>query len=1113
MPTGKKKTDDGASSDKASETKKKKAKTSLKKVAKKLAKKLVKKVTKKAAKKVIKKVAKKAVAKKTTKKTTKKAKDEVTAQDEAKKPSTEKTTSKKTSTRKTAGKKASTKKASTKKASTKKASEKKSEEASEETETSSKKSSSKRGSSRRGSSKKSAAKKDDTKNVSDDAKEESSDSEDGGEKKSRRGQGDKSKSGRGGRTGQRRGRRMSIALPEAATGPSPKDRIMLVNEITNEECRIAMIENGRIDEYFVERASSETVVGNIYKARVTNIEPAIQAAFVDFGLGESGFLHVSDLHPKYFPGSDMVEEVGKKIPRRQRPPIQDALKRGQEILVQVLKQGVGTKGPTVTGYLSIPGRLMVMMPDMDRTGVSRKVDEDQRKAMRAILESLDLPKNFGFIVRTAGLEASKLELKRDVAYLKHVWDQMDRRIQNTGAPCLLYAESDLLIRTIRDVIDQSVKTMVIDNPAAFERATNFLKVAAGSNIPDMRYYDRSIPILNAFGVEKQIDALHDVNVPLKSGGALVIEQTEAMVSIDVNSGRSRSAKDSETNAFETNKEAVDEICRQLRLRDLGGLIVNDLIDMRQSSHREEIEKRIMQNLKRDRAKATVLPISEFGLVEMTRQRMRPNTKKANFHPCPTCEGTGEMQRPDTVGRDALRKAATILENELVSRIEMVCSSSIASIIMNDKRAEIAMIEERSGCKISVRVSETIADNRVDIYAYEKDGADVDVAKIKLPKAPNLEDLPLDTEGDEYAQDKGGRKRRRRRRGKTAPADATAIALSGGFEIDEADEEEVEKKTESSETSESGDGDSENSGTGKKRRRRRRGGRGRNRTREEVVEAPPVVEVDPGPIRVHVLAKELEITSREILDRCESEGGFELKNHMSSLQGDGLAKVRGWFTPEPPPAPEKPTSESSEDDVIEDGSAEGEDGENKPRKRRRRRRGRRSGRNRSEDGDDTTSNEEGERNSDPKGTSNTSDDQSEAKTSTDDSGPSGGDTDSDDPDGQPRKKRRRRRRGGRGRSRNNNEDGTSDSESEAPSKDPAHDSKSSGDQTTKKAPPRPERSGGRGARDQRGDAGKNDESKPSQTAEAPSKPIDTAASKPKKPRTLYGGRMRRTTPGG
>ena len=337
-----------------------------------------------------------------------------------------------------------------------------------------------------------------------------------------------------------------------------------------------------------------------------------------------------------------------------------------------------------------------------------------------------------------------------------------------------------------------------------------------------------------------------------------------MVSIDVNSGRSRSAKDSETNAFETNKEAVDEIYRRFD-KDLGGLIVNDLIDMRQASHREEIEKRIMQNLKRDRAKATVLPISEFGLVEMTRQRMRPNTKKANFHLCPTCEGTGEMQRPDTVGRDALRKAATILENEQVSRIEMVCSSSIASIIMNDKRSEIAMIEERSGCKIAVRVSETIADNRVDIYAYEKDGADVDIAKIKLPKAPNIEDLPTDTEGDDQAREKTGRKRRRRRRGKTAPADATAIALAGGFEIDEAEDENGDTKDDSQ--NEASKSDTEQSG--RIRRRRRRGGRGRNRGRDE--ETTPVIEVDPGQIRVHVLAKELEITSREILDRCEAEG--------------------------------------------------------------------------------------------------------------------------------------------------------------------------------------------------------------------------------------------------
>jgi ribonuclease E len=1091
VPSGKKKTDDSPSTEKTSDEKsKQKPNSLLKKVAKKLAKKLGKKVTKKVTKKVVAKktTTKKTVAKKTT---TKKVDTKATAEDKTK-----------SVTKKTPSKKASEKKTT--------------EETSEEEKTTSKKTSSRRSSSRRGSSRKSASEKDEPKKASEteagEKQDEASGSEEGGDKKGRRGQGDKSKSSRNSRSPQRRGRRMSIALAEAATGPAPKDRIMLVNEITNEECRIAMIENGRIDEYFVERASSETVVGNIYKARVTNIEPAIQAAFVDFGLGESGFLHVSDLHPKYFPGSEMIEEVGKKIPRRQRPPIQDALKKGQEILVQVLKQGVGTKGPTVTSYLSIPGRLMVMMPDMDRIGVSRKVaDDEQRKAMRAILDTLDLPKNFGFIVRTAGFNATKLELKRDVAYLKRLWDQMDRRIQNTGAPCLLYAESDLLIRTIRDVIDQSVKTIVIDNAAAFERATTFLKVAAGSSIPDMRYYDRSIPILNAFGIEKQIDALHDVNVPLKSGGALVIEQTEALVSIDVNSGRSRSAKDSETNAFETNKEAVDEICRQLRLRDLGGLIVNDLIDMRQASHREEIEKRIMQNLKRDRAKATVLPISEFGLVEMTRQRMRPNSKKANFHPCPTCEGTGEMQRPDTVGRDALRKAATILENELVSRIEMVCSSSIASIIMNDKRAEIAMIEERSGCKIAVRVSETIADNRVDIYAYEKDGADVDVAKIKLPKVPQLEDLPLDTEGDEYAREKGGRKRRRRRRGKTAPADATAMALSGGFEIDESEEDETSQETASSDSSESSEGDeSDKNGTGKKRRKRRRGGRGRNRSHEEAEVTPVVVEVDPGPIRVHVLAKELEITSREILDRCESEGGFELKNHMSSLQGDGLAKVRAWFTPEPPPAPEKEDSDSSEDSEAMDS----EDGEDKPKKRRRRRRGRRGGRNRSENGEEASPDEGNEQASSGDDENTADKDAPQPVSTTGESATSvtsTEDTDSDDPDAQPKKKRRRRRRGGRGRNRSKDESDTNESRDDTDSENSADKPKAKTpvDRPNRDKPEREERA----RRDESHGNQRKVEPKPDKTPETPSKSVADPTPPKKKPRTLYGGRMRRTTPGG
>ncbi|MEC9233224.1 MAG: translation initiation factor IF-2 N-terminal domain-containing protein, partial [Planctomycetota bacterium] len=851
------------------------------------------------------------------------------------------------------------------------------------------------------------------------------------------------------------------------------------NEVPGVECRIALLENGRLDEYFVERASSATVVGNIYKARVTNIEPAIQAAFVDFGLGESGFLHVSDLHPKYFPGADLKEQVGKKIPRKQRPPIQDALKKGQEILVQVLKQGIGTKGPTVTSYLSIPGRLMVMMPDMDRVGVSRKVaDDDERKRMREILDSLDLPDNFGFIVRTAGFESSKLELKRDVAYLKRLWEQMDRRIQNTGAPCLLYAESDLLIRTIRDVLDASIKTIVTDHPAAFERARSFLKVSGVTAGPDVRYYDRNLPLFSAFGAEKQIASLHLREVPLVSGGALVIEQTEALVAIDVNSGRSRSAKDSETNAFETNKEAVDEICRQLRLRDLGGLIVNDLIDMRHQKHREEIERRIMRNLKRDRAKSTVLPISEFGIVEMTRQRMRPNTKKANFDLCPTCEGTGEAPRPDSVAADALRRAGVVLENEQVRRIELVCSRSIANILSVDKKKEIELFEERSSRKIDVQVSENILEKRVDIYAYDEEGADVEINKQVRLKVPKIADLPTEIDPDDARNaKKSGKRRRRRGRGKNPPADATAIALSGGFDIDDEFEDELDASPDATGDSAEESSEEGSESGGRRKRRRRRRGRGRRRQELEAEQR----ELESKSIRIYALAKELGVTSQEILERCREAEGFDnLKNHMSSLEGDPLLEVRGWFRPEEPPVPEEEPGETE----AGDGRAESPDDEDgKPRRRRRRRRGRR-GRNRDQEDGGSSSEVRAESSDDP---------------GTDASGRTSDSPDGEDGEDRPRKRRRRRR----GRGRRRSEDSP---EQESGSNDEAGTDRESPDRGEKRpgAEDPPRESGSAGKDD--GESGSTPETGSNSSS---GEPAPEAPAKPKR-RSLYGGRMRRVS---
>lgn len=285
--------------------------------------------------------------------------------------------------------------------------------------------------------------------------------------------------------------------PRARAAKSPTRTVTLVvNDEPGDECRIAILANQRLDSYFSEREATATNVGSIYKGKVMNVEGAIQAAFVDFGSGQNGFLHISDLHPKYFPGEERTEQVGKKIGRSERPLIQQALRKGQEILVQVIKEGLGSKGPTLTSYLSLPGRLLVMMPDMDRVGVSRRVeDEDQRREMRKILDSLELPDGFGFILRTAGFDSTKTELQRDAAYLQRLWDAMEKRSSKTGAPCELYTESDVLVRTLRDHTDSTVESIIVDSPGAFERAKMFLDVIAPKTSGKVMYYNGKAPIL------------------------------------------------------------------------------------------------------------------------------------------------------------------------------------------------------------------------------------------------------------------------------------------------------------------------------------------------------------------------------------------------------------------------------------------------------------------------------------------------------------------------------------------------------------------------------------------------------------------------------------------
>jgi len=857
--------------------------------------------------------------------------------------------------------------------------------------------------------------------------------------------------------------------------PSAKPQVMIVND-TADECRIGILEENVLQAYFAERTATATHVGNIYKGRVLNIEPAIQAAFVDFGEGASGFLHISDLHPKYFPGKERTERVGKKIPRRERPLIQDALKKGQEITVQVIKEGIGSKGPTLTSYISIPGRLLVMMPDMGRVGVSRKVeDEDERRSMRRMLDSLELPEGFGFIMRTAGYERSHSELKRDAAYLTRLWEAMQARTSKTSGPCALYTEGDLLIRTIRDSGDPCMKGIVVDSVSAFDRATQYLDVVAPAHAPAVYYYDRPIPIFSAFGIEEQVELLHQREVPLPSGGALVIDQTEAMVAIDVNSGRSRSARDSETNAYQTNIEAVREICRQLRLRDLGGLIVNDLIDMRMSKHRKDIEARIEEELKRDRAKATHLPISEFGMVEMTRQRMRPSMRKTHYIDCPHCAGAGEVRMPDVVAADALRRISLLFAYLAVKRVHLTVTSRVAGELLSVRRRALQELEEKFGKQVEVTIDDHLRADQFKAAAFDERNHAIELDRLPRPPRPLLADLY--TEIPEYVDDEDTDervKRRRRRRRKPAPADANAILLAGGFDDlpaviederplmhvirESEDEKRAARKAAKAESRDDDrdqdDGDDEDRAEragrterGSRDDRGHRGGRKRRRRRNapalpqavSVAEAAALCGVEPA-----ALLEQLRAAHEEVAPMV-TEG-------LEMLTPELVAVARHLFNvPVLGAAAPAAGGQSSDDDADGDDSGEGASSEGSTgtrtegaegddrdggRRKKRRRRGGRNRRGRDRDGAEGGS-RDGDAGPAAEGTEHeaadageTSDDDRNERVWADngtatDAGQDDGDGETEGSDdgnraeGTPRdgdndKRRKRRRRGGRGR---------------------------------------------------------------------------------------------------
>src|SRR5687768_3505089 len=533
---------------------------------------------------------------------------------------------------------------------------------------------------------------------------------------------------------------------------------MLINVSQPEECRIAIIEDGVLEELYIERASQDNYVGNIYKGRIVNLEPSIQAAFVDFGVGRNGFLHISDVEPQYFrqggydpsepiggsrfadidSGEDDTSETGEggRGPRRPqqrggrprvKPPIQEVFRRGDEILVQVIKEGIGTKGPTLSTYISIPGRYLVLMPALGRIGVSRKIESDEdRRRLRDILRELNPPKGVGFIVRTAGTDRTKKELSRDLAYLLRLWKVIVRRIKKTTGPVDIYEESDMIIRTIRDIFTGDVDSIFIDEPKAFERAKEFLQIVMPRYVNRLQLYEGREPLFHKYNLDEEIAKINQRHVPLKGGGSLVIDQTEALVAIDVNSGNFRTDGSAEDSAYQLNQTAAKEIARQLRLRDLGGVVVNDFIDMRKDRNRRNVERTLRDAVKRDRARTKILRTSPFGLIEMTRQRIRPSIKRSVYKECPSCGGTGLVKSAESMAIEVVRKLIMCAQLPQVARVAVTVEEEVASYLNNKKRRELVQMEQDNNVEVQVISGEGLSPEFLKIDCVDANGREVRV---------------------------------------------------------------------------------------------------------------------------------------------------------------------------------------------------------------------------------------------------------------------------------------------------------------------------------------------------------------------------------------------------
>jgi ribonuclease E len=468
---------------------------------------------------------------------------------------------------------------------------------------------------------------------------------------------------------------------------------MLFNATQSEELRVALVDGQRLYDLDIETAIRETKKSNIYKAKITRVEPSLEAAFVDYGSERHGFLPLKEISRIYFKeGADISGRVN----------IKDVVREGQEIVIQVAKEERGNKGAALTTFISLAGRYSVLMPNNPRAGgVSRRIEGEARSEARDALSAMDIPADMGLIIRTAGIGKSVEELQWDLDYLLNLWKSIDSASKERSAPFLIYQESSLITRTIRDYFRNDINEVIIDEPEIYEQARQFMEQVMPNNLHKIKLYNDPVPLFTRYQIETQIESAFQREVRLPSGGALVIDHTEALISIDINSARATKGGDIEETALNTNLEAADEIARQLRLRDLGGLVVIDFIDMSPTKNQREVENRMRDALKVDRARVQVGRISRFGLLEMSRQRLRSSLGESSQLVCPRCSGQGTIRGIESSALSILRIVEEESMKEKTSRIVAQVPVDVAAFLLNEKREILFDIEKRQNIRVLI----------------------------------------------------------------------------------------------------------------------------------------------------------------------------------------------------------------------------------------------------------------------------------------------------------------------------------------------------------------------------------------------------------------------------